>query len=267
MRKTSENLLVYPYVRAKKGDKKMWNISPEHGRSYLVDYTKNKRYVISKGNGLNHTQFSFLNTGEMGDGTWGLLLEDDAIRDFTVGQEVANLDIKTNKMEYVVLLEIELQVQNKVINPILLQYSVECPYRISDAYFIPPRLLWKEVHKWEKLNKKRFSDAHMIAADVLLRNLQILHSNGILHNAISKHNYTWALELLDFELSHTPKFPYKRKDYVRYVPSLFSREVQQTYEIISYISWVLNECINFKKLDFLFKKHGFQLDDYSLTAF
>ena len=40
----------------------------------------------------------------------------------------------------------------------------------------------------------------MIAADLLLHNLQILHKNEILHNAISEQNYTWALELLDFEL-------------------------------------------------------------------
>ena len=209
IQKGRTNGQIFPYLCHKAGKKKILCPSPLHGRSYVVGKTDDGRYVVSKGNGLSYTQFRFLNTGEFGDDTWGLLLRQDAVRDFIMGQEIEALGIKTNHMEYVIELEQEILLPNgHTLKPVLLQYDIECPYRICDAPFMTSEQIQTEVAKWEKMNERGFDKAYLIAANVLIRNLRILHDHDILHNAIHEQNYTWALELLDFELACSPAHPY-----------------------------------------------------------
>ena len=256
---------TYPFLRSKSGEKDMYCLSPLHGRSYVVGRTDNGRYIVSKGNGLSYTQYSFLHTGEFFDGTWGLLLRQDAKRDFIMGLEIETLGIKTNHMEYVIELQTEVQLTNgHILKPVLLQYDVECPYRISDAPFMTQEQIQSEVSKWESMNDKGYDKSYLIAADVLIRNLRILHDHQILHNAISEQNYTWALELLDFELACSPAHPYTSEDDQRHVKDLFPREVLQTYNIINYIAGVLHEDINYAAVDALFKEYGFDLKQFKV---
>lgn len=259
---TSES--VYPYLRGEEtGDKEMFCVSPLHGRSFVVGKTKDDRYIVSKGNGLSYTQYALLNTQEFGNDTWGLLLKEDAERDFLLGNEIASLGIKTNHMEYVIELDKEIVLYNgKIRKPVLLQYDVECPYRICDAFFMTKGQIQTELDKWEKMNDKGYAEYHLIAANVLIRNLRILHNHEILHNAIHEHNYTWALELLDFELACSPAYPYIREDYRRHVKSLFPREIIQTYVIINYIAYALKENIRYSVVDNLFLEYGFDLKDF-----
>ncbi len=261
---TSES--VYPYLRCEKnGDKEMFCVSPLHGRSFVVGKTKDDRYIVSKGNGLSYTQYALLNTQEFGDDTWGLLLKEDAERDFLLGNEIASFGIKTNHMEYVIELEKEIVLYNgKIRKPVLLQYDVECPYRICDASFMTKGQIQTELDKWEKMNDKGYAEYHLIAANILIRNLRILHNHEILHNAIHEQNYTWALELLDFELACSPAYPYIREDYQRHAKSLFPREIIQTYVIINYIAYALNENIRYSVVDNLFLEYGFDLKDFSI---
>ena len=105
----------------------------------------------------------------------------------------------------------------------------------------------------------------MIAANVLIHNLRILHDNNILHNAIHEQNYTWALELLDFELACSPNHPYTKEDDQRHAKDLFAREIIQTYVIINYIAGVLREEPDFKAIDSLFKEFGFDLKQYAVN--
>lgn len=255
---------VYPYLRDSEGNKIMYSLSPNHGRSFLIGRNNDGKFIISKGNGLSYTQYKMLNTGEFGNDTWGLLLRNDAIRDFTLGMEINSLGIKTNQMEYVLELEKDIVLTNgNIIKPILLQYNVECPYRISDAAFMSQKQIKEEIEKWKYINDKNFTDYYLIAADILIRNLRILHDNKILHNAIHEQNYTWALELLDFELACSPQNPYTSEEYRRHVKSLFPREIIQTYIIINYIANVLNESINHNSVDELFKEYGFNLNNYN----
>lgn len=260
-----KNCEPFPYLRDHNGDKTMFSIGSEHGRSYVIGENENNRWIVSKGNGLSYTQYCFLNTAEFGDDTLGLLLRKDAERDFLVGQEIASLGIKTNEMEYVLEIEKELQLPSgHIIKPILLQYNVECPYRISDACHIPYRIIEEEVSKWEKMNDLHFDQDHLIAANVLIRNLHILHKNQILHNAIHAQNYTWALELLDFELACSPQHPYDNEDSQRHVKSLYPREVFYTYLIICQIAEVLHEVIDNHVLEELFNQYGFSLKKYNV---
>lgn len=257
------SLNIFPYLRSIDGDKEMLCPSPLHGRSYVVGRTTNGRYVISKGNGLCYTRHTFLHTGEFNDGTWGLLLRLDAERDFILGQEIEALGIKTNHMEYVLELDVEVELLNgHKVKPCLLQYDVECPYRICDAAFMSQEQILSEVKKWEQYNERGYKKKHMIAAYVLIRNLRILHDHDILHNAISEQNYTWALELLDFELACSPAHPYTSEDDMRHVKDLFPREIIQTYVVINYIAGVLREEIDYAEVDALFAEYGFDLKKY-----
>ncbi len=264
---SNNNIDIYPYLVDSTGDKSIYSIGPLHGRSFIVS-CKGDRYIVSKGNGLSYTQYDFLFTGELsslGDDTLGLLLLEDATRDFLVGQDVAKLGVKTNRMECVIELDKKLFLPNgHILNPILLQYSVECPYRICDAPFMDQKLLCLEIEKWERYNTKNYRKKHLIAADVMINNLRVMHDNNVLHNAIHEQNYTWALELLDFELGRTPNHPYKKSDYERHVPSLYHRELFQTYVIINYIAWVLSEEISYKEIDNLFAEYGFNIQKYKL---
>lgn len=255
--------IVYPYIRNLKGDKEMFCLTPLHGRSFVVGRAENGRYIVSKGNGLSYTQSSFLHTGEFYDGTWGLLLQQDAKRDFLLCQEIEALGIKTNHMQYVIEVDLEISLPNgHKVKPTLLQYDVECPYRICDAPFMKQEQIQSEVQKWEEINEHGYDKYHMMAADVLIRNLRLLHDNNILHNAIHEQNYTWALELLDFELACSQKHPYEKEDYQRHVKDLLPREIIQTYIIINYIAGVLKEDVDFNEIDSLFAKYNFNLKQF-----
>ena len=262
-----EKYEVFPYLRNPNGDKEMFCVSSHHGRSYIVGKTSDGRFVVSKGNGLSYSQYQLIQTGEVGDDTLGLLLRKDAERDFIIGQEIEALGIKTNHMEYAIeLLQEVTLINGHKVNPILLQYDVECPYRICDAAFMTQEQIQTEVTKWERMNERGYDKAHMIAANVLIRNLRVLHDHNILHNAIHEQNYTWALELLDFELACSPKHPYTSEDDMRHVKDLFPREIMQTYVIINYIAGVLREEIDFAEVDALFAEYGFDLKQYVVNV-
>lgn len=254
----------FPYLRDDEGLEKMYLVSPEHGRSYLVSKAEGNRFVVSKGNGLSYSQYRFLNTGEMGCGTWGLLLKDDAIRDYNNGILAASYGIKTNRMHCVIELDEQVTVPTApvtTLNPVLLQYDVACPYRISDAPFIPPKIMHNESNKWRPVDSPVNSPKHVLAADTLICNLKIMHDHGFLHNAITVQNYTWALELLDFEMASSPEYPYDEGANPELVMSLFNREILHTYQVIVYIAKVLDEKVDYGVIDKLFYKYGMDLRD------
>ncbi len=257
---------VYPYLLDKQGDKDIYCLSPIHCRSFIVDRDKNDRYIVSKGNGLAYSMFNFLHTPEMPTDVWGLLIKEDALRDFYCGQDVQALGIKTNQMECVLEIDYTVHIPQTgaKMEPVLLQYSVECPWRIADACFMNPQQISNEVAKWQSLNYCNYSEEYLIAANVLISNLRKMHDNGILHNALTYENLTWALELLDFELCHTPQHPYAKEDYVRHVPTLYDREIIDTYKIINYIAGVLHQPVSFAKIDAMFYNYGFDLSKLSL---
>ena len=79
-------------------------------------------------------------------------------------------------MEYVLELDLEIPLPNgHKVKPALLQYSVECPYRICDAAFMTQEQIQAEVSNWACINKRGYKKAHMIADNVLIHNLQVLY--------------------------------------------------------------------------------------------
>ena len=256
----------FPYICKTDGIIGIYSVSPLHGRSFVVGRHEDGRYIVSKGNGLCYSQFPFLYTPEMPTDVWGLLLKEDALRDYYCGQDVQALGIKTNRMECVLELDYPIHIEKTGadLKPCLLQYSVECPYRICDAAFMERDQIESEVAKWQQYNESGWQQNHLIAAEVLIRNLRVMHDHKVLHNAIHEQNYTWALELLDFELCRTPQHPYTKADYERHVSDLYDREVIQTYVIINYIAGVLREKQDFKVIDVIFEKYGYPISKWKV---
>lgn len=250
-----------PLLRDNNGKINMWCISPVHGRSFLVGKYPDGKWIISKGNGLSYSNYNFVKTGKDWKQIWGMLSEENAIRDFLVGKEIQALGLRTNKMEYI------LKVDKKILDntseiiyyPYLLQYTVECPYRLCDFAFMPKKELKQEVERWRQMNERDLDKYHLIAANILINNLRIMHNHHIMHNAIHIQNYTWALELLDFESSRTPNYPYDSLEYEKHVQMLMEGEIIQTYEVINYIAWCLKEEIDYISIDYLFMENGFKL--------
>lgn len=259
--------MFYPLLCNPEGGETLYSVSPLHGRSFVVGRHVDGRYIVTKGNGLCYSQYPFLCTSETPTDVWGLLLKEDALRDYHCCQDVQALGIKTNQMECVLELDYPIYIAqtDKVIKPVILQYNVECPYRICDAAFMERSQIETEVAKWQQYNHKGYSQSYMVAADVLISNLRTMHDHEVLHNAIHEQNYTWALELLDFELCRTPQHPYTKEDYERHVVDLYGREVIQTYVIINHIAGVLGETPDYKMLDGMFKDYGFDIEKLSPT--
>ena len=239
----------------------MWLISPQHGRSFLVCQDSDaERFTISKGNGLSYTSHIFARTPEQNYDVLGLLRENDALRDYNLGADIAAIGVRTNRMEAVIELDLPIAItKTETIKPVLLQYSVECPYRISDAAFMNKAQIYAEVTKWKTLSDYNSNYFHEIAAAILFKELHTLHSNGILHNALTSQNITWALELLDFELASSPMHPYENEDYRRHIPSLFGREVWHIYQIVLDIAGILREPVNHHTLEKIIKTNSLTL--------
>lgn len=255
-----QHIKPFPLLRDSDGNEKMCCVSPHHGRSFVVGNTADGMFVVSKGNGLSYSQYQYLYSAEYNDYTWGVLLVNEAVRDFTMGVHISELGIKTNIMNYVLELDTHITLTNgHTITPVLLQYLVECPYRICDAAYMPIGEITKQVNKWKQRNTCSYNKSYLIAANVLINNLAKLHSHGVLHNAIHIQNYTWALELLDFELACSPELPYDKIEDRSRANDLFNREIIQTYEIIKHIAWCLREEIDYMKIDALFAQYGFDL--------
>ena len=246
---------VYPLLRNDNGEFEMECISPIHGRSFVVGRAENGRYIVSKGNGLSYSSSVYSSLSlERSESMWGLLKKENARRDFVIGMEVSKTGIRTNNMEYVIELDKKLPYdETHVIIPYLLQYDVLCPYRITDYHFMPIDVRDRAIKTWEQLNEYQFRSKHMIAAYTLIKNLYVLRKNGILHNSLHAQNYTWALELLDFESSRSPSYPYENEEYESWAKVLADVEIVQTYEVINYISWCLKENVDYHEIAKIFK--------------
>ena len=96
--RSEKGCVYYPLLGNITGDDVLFSVSPLHGRSFVVGQHDDGRYIITKGNGLCYSQYSFLYIPEMPTDVWGLLLKEDALRDYNCCQEVQALGIKTNQM-------------------------------------------------------------------------------------------------------------------------------------------------------------------------
>lgn len=257
----NDSLKIYPLLRDDKGSYVMYGISPIHGRSFVMKQRSDTDWVVSKGNGLCYSNQSFIVSDRVDDNIWGALPLKAALRDFKLGEEIRKLGVKTNRMECVVELEKCIGTKEKNFKASLLQYSVECPYRICDIAFAPRHVIENAIKHWQSPHAHPYD--YLKAAEILVSNLRTLHSNSVMHNAMHAQNYTWALELLDFEASRSDNMPYDNPAYEEYVPLLIRTEIIQTYEIINYIAWCLGEPIDYAAIDAIFRQYGYDFSSGS----
>lgn len=253
----NDSIITYPLLRNDGGEESMYCVSPIHGRSFVMKQRHETDWVVSKGNGLSYSTQPFVISDINDTYIWGALPLEAAMRDYKIGEEIRNLGIKTNKMECVLDLEKTIGINEQNFRAALLQYSVECPYRICDIAFAPHTIIEVAIKSWDSPHSHNYR--YQDAAEILIRNLKILHSNSIMHNSMHTQNYTWALELLDFEASRTNKYPYSNLEYEQHVPQLIKAEIVQTYEIINYIAWCLGEPIDYAIIDSIFTEYGFNI--------
>lgn len=254
---------LYPYIISEnKGNIESFLASPIHGRSIIVDYNNTtQKYTVTKGNGLTYFPFGFISTEELDSYSWGYLRLEDAIRDYESCEFIKKLGVKTNSMEAVfTLTDEELKFSNKVekITPNILQYSVECPFRLADIPFLKKETVFQYVSNWRDMFESDYKKLHCIVADVLLRNIRLMHKNNVLHNAIHSQNYTLCLELLDFELARTPMTPYELVEDETNYKKMQNREIIQSLEIVNQVCHFLNEVIDVKNLKKIMVKNGFE---------
>lgn len=258
------NIKLYPYVvsNIEERNYKKHVSSPLHGRSIIVDFdSASSRYIITKGNGLTYFPFGFISTDEFEDCYWGFLRKKDAIRDYNCGNYINKLGILTNIMEAVFSVEEQLlRYSNRIekIEPTILQYNVHSPYRISDIPYLSPEITLSFVNQWSNFFLVEYSERHCIAAEILLKNIRIMHENNVLHNSIHYQNYTLSLELLDFELCRTPLTPYENCNDEQEYKKLQKREIIQSLEIVNQIAFFLKENLNNKVLRRIMIKNGFE---------
>lgn len=247
----------YPMLRDDKGTETLWNLCPMHGRSFIAGRRDNGRYVVTKGNGLSYSSHVFVKNSDFGDDVWGGLDEAHAVRDFNIGNEVQALGIQTCEMECVMSIDTVKTFGTRTFIPCILQYTVVCPYRISDFAFISKEELKRYLNLWARYNKN--APYYEIAANRLLSYLRTMRDNNIFHNAFNMQNVTWALELVDFEASRSESMPYNNEEYERFVDILFEGELMHAYEMIVYIAYALGECVDYYKVDNLYKEYGFSI--------
>ncbi len=259
--------LLIPWID-NNGKETAYLVGAQHGRSLCSPMEGGLGYIVHKGTGLSYTSKAVLNTGERDFESWGILQEREALRDFSLGLEVQALGIKTNEMLALSRLPIHISIRGEHIYPVALSYRVECPYRICDGASMSIDELNYFVSSWQSGfgTKPWFDVCRPLAnaAHVLFGNLRTMMEHGILHNAISPHNYTWALELLDFELAHSPRTPYTQEEAVRIVDTLRPREVIQTYEVLAHIAERLGLTPNWIELEEVARSYGFYLEDYEV---
>lgn len=252
--------MPYPQLKSDEGDIPLYCVSPNHRLEYVVAKIDD-RYIMSMGNGLSYASGSYLNSDDSVDGTGGMLTKEEAYRYFSIGTEIAKYGIKTCKMEYVLELGGSIKLSDKVsVPPILVQYSVECPYRLNDAAFMSKSQIEKETGKWRLQCESQHDYLHLMAAEVLIRNLRILHERDILSNAFNAQCYTWALELCGYEYACSVKQMSDDEGTRQRVSEMLRREVFQAYDIINYISWVLGEPTDYKRIDAMFRDNGFNIE-------
>lgn len=264
--KSSKSYLkAYPFITTEKCNEGTFTqriASPNHGRSLIADYNEDtKRYVITKGNGLTYFPYGFISTQEFENGAWGYLRREDALRDFMCGEFVSDLNILTNQMEAVYTLEEHgIRFSNHVekIEPTILQYNVLCPYRIADIPFLSKELVFTFINSWGDLFQNIHQEKHCTAAEVLIKNINVMHKNYVLHNAIHSQNYTLSLELLDFELSRTPLTPYDSENDELCYKKLQKRELIQSLEIIAQIAYYFKENVNNNVLRQIMIRNGYE---------
>lgn len=62
--KNQTDVKLFPLLKSNTGSTPLYNIGPTHFRSFVFSKIDNHGFIVSEGNGLSYTEWTFLNTGD-----------------------------------------------------------------------------------------------------------------------------------------------------------------------------------------------------------
>lgn len=210
--------------------------SPWHGRS--IHWMDHGGIHVLKGSGVPYLPQPYRDTGELPGYVWGGLRGDDALREWNILKEAQFWGIRCPEPGAVFRYAFTVPpIPGNSFEYHGWLYRVESPYRLVDLEFLGQdgaRQLAKAIRNtgWEE------EGLHLGLAHWLGATLGAVRKAGWFHNAVTTHNITLALELLDFEAAH-------RLDDASVDPdmrdALLAREQVHAMEVLYYVSFWLGE--------------------------
>lgn len=224
--------------------------SPWHGRSQAFISKENNTYLVVKGIGCPYLSSPYFNSNEMDGHIWGFLDEKTAKYEFE-NMQIANRLLNGRVSAPVALKKI---IDIDGLHPCLIYYNVRNPYRLIDLDFFnstQKKEIRKNILSLSSNPSEKY--VHIVVVERLCEIIKILYDNNLVHNALSVHNVTCSLELVDFESSFIIDFD--DEDF-ELKASIIPREMIQLREIAYSVSWWFQEKYNIKKIDKLINNSG-----------
>lgn len=223
-------------------------VSSFHGRSIVTNYSDGY-YRILKGVGFTLYDKTIINLCEYFDNhIWGVLSKKDAIQEYDFGHLAYSKGVYCPIYESVYSLSKNNYsgVGIKRIQPVILQYRVHSPVRISDAAFFEKSILINHIEQLYNTNEsiqKQFIDR-------CVNNLSSLHNNYLFYNSLNIFNVCLSGEFLDFENSLSDSHS-DFSEMQKYMP----RELINLMFVIHAFASVINEDFNIKYFKSRIKSH------------
>lgn len=213
--------------------------SPWHGRS--IHWVDSGGVHVLKGSGVPYLPQPYLDTGELPGYIWGGLRGDDALREWNILMAAQSWGIRCPEPGAVFRYDFsQPPIPGHPFEYHGWLYRVDSPYRLVDLEFLGQKggsLLTAAIRKtgWKG------DLLHLGLAHWLGLTLSRVRRAGWFHNAVTTHNITVALELLDFEAAHRlddPSVDRAMRD------ALLAREQVHALEVLYYVSFWLGEQFN-----------------------
>lgn len=83
--KNQTDVKLFPLLKSNTGSTPLYNIGPTHFRSFVFSKIDDHGFIVSEGNGLSYTEWTFLNTGDfrtIQGGRGALLIDYKQIKHF-----------------------------------------------------------------------------------------------------------------------------------------------------------------------------------------
>lgn len=99
----------------------------------------------------------------------------------------------------------------------------------------------------------KYKETHLIVLEKISEIVSNLYSKKIVHNALTTHNITCALEIVDFEVSFEIN---KSDEDLDNKLSLIPREIIQLHEIAFSVSWWFKETYKVNEVQKILDRNG-----------
>ena len=173
-----------------------------------------------------------------------------ACSEFMKMTRIQNMNIDSSKP---LALKKLLNIHIDEFSPHLIYYSLRCPFRLIDLDFMNTKQKKYVKNLISNSSTGIHKEMHLLVLDKISKTVRELYSNNIVHNALTTHNITCALEIIDFETS----FEINKTDKdLENKLSLIPREIVQLQEIAFAVSWWFQESYRIDKVEKILDQNG-----------